>query len=136
MLSIKSNAMHVRNGLIKNEVLFHKLNWALNDQNPYGNQSVHCSKVIYKIIICYLQKLLHTTWLICFTRCCGTKVHFSQNSIPNRYTDTINFNIKLNTFLLSWFSLHHFSCCCKSMGYVGVSHILLLNKEKYLHING
>ena len=29
MLSIKSNAMHVRKGLIKNGVLFHKLNWAL-----------------------------------------------------------------------------------------------------------
>ena len=29
MLSIKSNAMHVRKWLIKNEMLFHKLNWAL-----------------------------------------------------------------------------------------------------------
>ena len=29
MLSIKSNAMHVRKGLIKNEMLFHKLHWAL-----------------------------------------------------------------------------------------------------------
>ena len=29
MLSIKWNVMHVRKGLLNNEVLFHKLNWAL-----------------------------------------------------------------------------------------------------------